>query len=106
MKVINNCNMLLDSMVEITVMEYDTIEFEGTTCSIVKKKFFPRFYRNCQYFFYNNKVYLVSALSLSGNYFILSIMDNWEYDDNKEMVCVLLPKEVREELIATLRGEW
>lgn len=106
MKVINNCNMLLDSIVEITVMGYNTIEFEGTICRVVKKRFGPVFYRNCQYFFYNNKVYLVSAFSLSGNYFILSLMDNWEYDKNKEITCILLPKEVKEELIATLRGEW
>ena len=97
---LNNCDELIEFVCnELADYPSDIVEFQGDTLEITKTDL------SYEEFGVIKGNTLVSISSSTEGFFDLhAIKSPMSFDDN--FPCVVVPNYVREELIATLKGEW
>ena len=97
---LNNCNELIEFVCnELTDYPLDTVMFQGDTLEVIKTDL------TYEEFGIIKGDTLVSISSSAEGFFDLHAMKN-PMNFNDSFPCVVVPNYVREELIATLKGEW
>ena len=98
--VCNNCNKLIDFVInKLNNYSLDFLEFQGDTLEVTKTDL------SYEEFGVIKGDTLVSISSSAEGFFDLhAIKSPISFNDN--FPCVVVPNYVREELIATLKGEW
>ena len=100
MKRLNNCDELIEFVCnELAEYPGDIVEFQGDTLEVTKTDLS---YEEIGVIKGNT---LVSISSSAEGFFDLhAIKSPMSFDDN--FPCVVVPDDVKDELIATLKGEW
>lgn len=98
--VCNNCNELIDFAInKLHNYSLDFLEFQGDTLEVIKTDL------SYEEFGVIKGDTLVSISSNAEGFFDFhAIRSPMSFNDN--FPCVVVPEYVREELIATLKGEW
>lgn len=98
--VCNNCNELIDFAInKLNDYPLDFLEFQGDTLEVTKTDLS---YEELGIIKGNT---LISISSSAEGFFDLhAIKSPMSFDDN--FPCIVVPNYVKEELIATLKGEW
>lgn len=98
--VCSNCNELIDFAVnKLNDYPLEFLEFQGDTLEVTKTNF------NYEEFGVIKGDTLVSISSSAEGFFDLHAVKS-PMNFNDSFPCVVVPDYVREELIATLKGEW
>lgn len=100
MKILNNCDELIEFVCnELADYPLDTVMFQGDKLEVTKTDL------SYEEFGVIKGDTLVSISSSAEGYFDLHAVKSPIYF-NDSFPCVVVPNYVREELIATLKGEW
>ena len=98
MKILNNCDELIEFVCnELADYPGDIVEFQGDTLEVTKTDL------SCEEIGVIKEDILVS-ISSKGFFKLHAIKSPMSFDDN--FPCVVVPDYVKDELIATLKGEW
>ena len=98
--VLNNCDELIEFVCnELTGYPCDTIMFQGDILEVTKTAL------NCEEIGFIKGDTLISISSSTEGFFNLYAVKSPIYF-NDSFHCIVMPNYVREELIATLKGEW
>ena len=100
MKILNNCDELIEFVCnELADYPGDIVEFQGDTLEVTKTDLS---YEEIGVIKGNT---LVSISSSAEGFFDLhAVKSPMSFDDN--FPCVVVPDYIKDELIATLKGEW
>lgn len=100
MKILNNCDELIEFICnELAYYPLDTVMFQGDKLEVTKTDF------SYEEFGVIKGDTLVSISSSAEGYFDLHAVKS-PMNFNDSFPCVVVPNYVKEELIATLKGEW
>nr|DAO34861.1 MAG TPA: hypothetical protein [Crassvirales sp.] len=100
MKILNNCDELIEFVCsELADYPCDTVMFQGEELEVTKTDL------SYEEFGVIKGDTLVSISSSAEGYFDLHAVKS-PMNFNDSFPCVVVPNYVREELIATLKGEW
>lgn len=98
--VLNNCDELIEFVCnELTHYPCDTIMFQGDILEVTKTDL------SCEEIGFIKGDTLISISSSTEDFFDLHAMKSPIYFSDT-FPCIIIPNYVREELIATLKGEW
>ena len=98
-KTLNNCDELIEFVCnELADYPYDSVEFQGETLEVTKTTFDYE-----EFGIIKNNI-LVSISSVAEGHFDLHAVKS-PMNFNDSFPCIVVPNYVREELIATLKGE-
>lgn len=100
MKILNNCDELIEFVYnELADYPGDIVEFQGDTLEVTKTDL------SYEEIGVIKGDTLVSISSSAGGFFDLHAVKS-PMSFNGGFPCIVMPNYVREELIATLKGEW
>ena len=98
--ILNSCDELIEFVCnKLTDYPLEFVEFQGDRLEVTKTDL------SCEEFGIIKNNTLVSISSNIMGYFDLHAVTN-PVDFNDGFPCIVMPSYVREELIATLKGEW